>query len=73
MGSLPGTFLAAILVAELNAFGILVLPGVSIALAFIVMALVVSGLLTRFWLSPLVGLGYDAVTAILTPIASLFQ
>jgi len=40
---------------------------------FIVMALVVSGLLTRFWLRPLVSLGYDAVTAILTPIASLFQ
>jgi Zn-dependent protease len=40
---------------------------------FIVMALVMTGLLTRFWLSPLVGLGYDAVTAILTPIASLFQ
>ncbi len=27
LGSLPGTFLAAILVSELNAFGILVLPG----------------------------------------------
>jgi Zn-dependent protease len=40
---------------------------------FIVMALVMTGLLTRFWLSPLVNLGYDAVTAILTPIASLFQ
>ena len=40
LGSLPGTFLAAILVAELNAFGILILPGVSMALAFVVMALV---------------------------------
>jgi branched-chain amino acid transport system permease protein len=40
LGSLPGTFLAALLVAELNAFGILVLPGVSMALAFVVMALV---------------------------------
>jgi Zn-dependent protease len=40
---------------------------------FIVMALVMTGLLTRYWLSPLVSLGYDAVTAILTPIASLFQ
>jgi hypothetical protein len=37
------------------------------------MALVMTGLLTRYWLSPLVSLGYDAVTAILTPIASLFQ
>jgi Zn-dependent protease len=40
---------------------------------FIVMALVFTGLLTRFWLSPLVSLGYAAVTAVLTPIASLFQ
>jgi Zn-dependent protease len=40
---------------------------------FIVMALVMTGLLTRYWLSPLVSLGYVAVTAILTPIASLFQ
>jgi branched-chain amino acid transport system permease protein len=46
LGSLPGTFLAAILVAELNAFGILILPGVSIALAFVVMALV---LVVRPW------------------------
>ncbi len=38
LGSLPGTFLAAMLVAELNAFGILVLPGMSMALAFVVMA-----------------------------------
>ena len=27
LGSLPGAFLAAMLVSELNAFGILVLPG----------------------------------------------
>jgi len=40
---------------------------------FIVIALVMTGLLTRFWLSPLVNLGYDAVTAILTPLVSLFQ
>jgi branched-chain amino acid transport system permease protein len=40
LGSLPGTFLAALIVAELNAFGILLLPGVSMALAFVVMALV---------------------------------
>ena len=30
LGSVPGTFLAAVIVSELNAFGILVLPGVSI-------------------------------------------
>jgi Zn-dependent protease len=40
---------------------------------FIVMALVMTGILTRYWLSPLVNLGYDAVTAILTPLVSLFQ
>jgi len=38
---------------------------------FIVMALVVTGVLTRFWLRPLVGLGYAAVSAILTPLVSL--
>src|SRR6202789_4415282 len=40
---------------------------------FVVMALVMTGTLTRYWLNPLVTLGYVAVTAILTPIASLFQ
>jgi Zn-dependent protease len=38
---------------------------------FIVMALVMTGTLTRFWLRPLVGIGYEAVTAILTPLVSL--
>jgi len=38
---------------------------------FIVMALVLTGTLTKFWLRPLVSLGYDAVTAILTPLVSL--
>ena len=46
LGSLPGAFLAAVLVAELNAFGILVLPGVSMALSFVVMAAV---LVVRPW------------------------
>ncbi|MCX4162178.1 MULTISPECIES: site-2 protease family protein [Paraburkholderia] len=40
---------------------------------FIVMALVMTGALTRYWLRPLVDLGYDAVTAILTPLVSLFS
>jgi Zn-dependent protease len=40
---------------------------------FIVMALVMTGILTKFWLRPLVGLGYDAVTAILTPLVSLLN
>ncbi|MBB5456953.1 site-2 protease family protein [Paraburkholderia sp. Cpub6] len=39
---------------------------------FIVMALVMTGTLTRFWLRPLVTLGYSAITAILTPLVSLF-
>jgi len=39
---------------------------------FIVMALVMTGTLTRFWLKPLVTLGYSAITAILTPLVSLF-
>lgn len=39
---------------------------------FIVMALVVTGVLTRFWLLPLVNVGYAAVSAILNPLASLF-
>jgi branched-chain amino acid transport system permease protein len=46
-----GTFIAAILVSELNAFGILVLPGVSLVLVFLVMAVVLvlrpQGLLGR--------------------------
>ncbi|MDE1183948.1 site-2 protease family protein [Paraburkholderia sp.] len=37
----------------------------------IVMVLVMTGILTRYWLSPLVTLGYGAVTAILTPLVSL--
>ncbi len=40
LGSVGGAFLAAVIVAELNAFGILVFPGVSLVLVFIVMALV---------------------------------
>lgn len=53
-------------------------PGSAVALAriepfgfFIVMALVMTGILTKFWLSPLVGLSYDALRAILTPLVSL--
>ncbi|WP_118179206.1 site-2 protease family protein [Paraburkholderia phosphatilytica] len=39
---------------------------------FIVMALVVSGVLTNYWLRPLVEFGYRVVTAILTPLVTLF-
>jgi len=51
MGSIAGPFLAALLVAELNAFGILILPQISIVLLFLVMAVVLvlrpQGLLGR--------------------------
>jgi Zn-dependent protease len=40
---------------------------------FIVMALVMTGFLTTYWLRPFVNLGYEVVTAILTPLVSLFQ
>jgi Zn-dependent protease len=40
---------------------------------FIVMALVMTGTLTRFWLGPLVSIGYVAVSAVLNPLASLLQ
>lgn len=40
LGSVGGAFVASILVSELDAFGILVLPGVSMTLVFVVMALV---------------------------------
>ncbi|HLW93129.1 MAG TPA: ABC transporter permease [Roseiarcus sp.] len=46
LGNVPGTFLAAIIVAELNAFGILIFPKISIVLVFLVMALV---LIVRPW------------------------
>ena len=39
---------------------------------FVVMALVMTGTLTRYWLNPLVTFGYSAITAILTPLVSLF-
>ena len=45
-GSVIGTFLAAIIVSELNAFGILVFPTISIVLVFLVMAIV---LVVRPW------------------------
>jgi len=46
LGNVLGTFLAAIIVSELNAFGILVLPKISIVLVFLIMALV---LIMRPW------------------------
>ena len=40
LGSVTGAFVAALIVSELNAFGILVLPTISLVLVFIVMAAV---------------------------------
>jgi branched-chain amino acid transport system permease protein len=46
LGSILGAFVAAVLVSELNAFGILVFPKISIILVFLVMAAV---LIVRPW------------------------
>ena len=40
MGSVAGAFLAALLIAELNAFGILILPEITLVIAFAAMAVV---------------------------------
>ncbi|MGO9358823.1 MAG: ABC transporter permease, partial [Xanthobacteraceae bacterium] len=46
LGSITGAFAAAVLVSELNAFGILIFPRISIILVFLVMAVV---LIVRPW------------------------
>jgi branched-chain amino acid transport system permease protein len=40
MGSVPGAFVAAVLIGELQAFGILVFPKITLVLVFLLMALV---------------------------------
>lgn len=40
MGSVPGAFLAALLISELHAFGILIFPKITLVLTFLVMAVV---------------------------------
>lgn len=40
---------------------------------FVVMVLFMTGLLTKFWLLPLISIGYDAVTILLTPLALLLN
>lgn len=51
LGSVPGAFLAALLIGQLQAFGILVLPKITLVLSFLVMAVVLTirpaGLLGR--------------------------
>ena len=46
MGSIVGAFLAAVLIGELNAFGILIFPEITLVLMFLVMAVV---LVVRPW------------------------
>ncbi len=46
MGSVPGAFLAALLIGELTAFGIWVLPEITLVLTFLIMAVV---LVVRPW------------------------
>ena len=46
LGSITGAFIAAVLVSELNAFGILIFPKISIVIVFLVMAVV---LIVRPW------------------------
>jgi branched-chain amino acid transport system permease protein len=46
MGSITGAFLAAVLIAELHAFGILIFPEITLVLLFLVMAVV---LVVRPW------------------------
>jgi branched-chain amino acid transport system permease protein len=51
LGSLPGAYLAAVLIGEVQSFGLLLLPRASLALAFVAMAVVLAvrpnGLLGR--------------------------
>ncbi len=46
MGSIPGAFLAAVLLGEMNAFGILIFPQITLVMMFLVMAVV---LVVRPW------------------------
>src|SRR3546814_13402364 len=46
MGSVPGAFIAAVLIGELRAFGILAFPNITIVLIFLFMAAV---LIVRPW------------------------
>jgi branched-chain amino acid transport system permease protein len=42
LGSVPGAYLAALLIAEIQAFGIVLLPKITLVLVFLVMALVLA-------------------------------
>ncbi len=68
LGSVFGAFLASVLVGELNAFGILVLPGISLVLIFALMAAV---LVLRPW--GLLGRKQGATRASLGPVSALWR
>jgi Zn-dependent protease len=40
---------------------------------FIVMALVIAGVVSNFWLRPLMAIGYTAISILLTPLRALFS
>ncbi len=40
---------------------------------FIVMGLVIAGIVSKYWLIPLISLGYDALNLVLTPLVALFR
>ncbi len=67
LGSVPGAYLAALLISQLHAFGILVLPEITLVLIFLVMAVVLvvkpHGLLGR----PTVHAAAAAPTMVLGP------
>jgi branched-chain amino acid transport system permease protein len=69
MGSVTGAFVAAVIIGVLNAFGILILPNISLVLPFLVMAIV---LVVRPWgLFGSPGSGHGAPTAPEEPLRLL--
>jgi hypothetical protein len=40
---------------------------------FIVMALVVAGVVSNWWLRPLMALGYQAISLLLSPVTALIR
>ncbi|MBD0273181.1 MAG: ABC transporter permease, partial [Acetobacteraceae bacterium] len=76
LGSLPGAFLAALLIGELHAFGILAFPRITLVLVFAVMAVVLvlrpQGLLGRSADPPAAGPATPEVSVGKAPQALLF-
>jgi hypothetical protein len=40
---------------------------------YIVMALVIAGVVSNFWLRPLMAIGYSTISILLTPLRALFS